>query len=292
MFSLFSNSIRTGLCFCFIAVWAGSILAAVDPEQVFTVRGIIRQPYADGRITIAHEAIPNLMPAMTMPFYVAASDVAGLSPGDHVEFEFRIEDRRSRATKFRKLAAGVTPPAGVISKGASVAGARRLRPGDSMPAFALVDQDERGLRNANLAGQFTILTFVFTRCPVPEFCPLLGEKFQSLQQQLTSPELPPTRLLSITLDPDFDRPAVLQEYAKSLQADPSRWRFATGTVEEIEKLTRAFAVRTERNGPTLDHTLATALVGPDGKVIEIWRGNAWKPAEVIEKLKASAAEQR
>lgn len=255
-------------------------------EQIFTVQGVVRAPYSDGTITIQHAEIPGFMPAMTMPFYVDAADVRDLAPGDRVEFEFRVGER-SRAAKFRKL--GKESPAGDAIVPAAAEGSatgRRLRNGDAVPPFSLVDQHERPTTAADLRGRHTVVSFVFTRCPVPEFCPLIAKKLQAVQSQLAdgSAAKRPVQLLTITIDPEHDRPAVLREYGRSLGADFERWRFATGTAEEVEKLARAFAVRIERNGQSLDHTLATALVGPDGNIVEIWRGNAWKPEEILSRI--------
>jgi protein SCO1/2 len=123
---------------------------------------------------------------------------------------------------------------------------------------------------------------------VPEFCPLLGRKFQELQRALTQAGDHETRLLSITLDPEFDRPDVLRRYAESLAADPARWTFATGDAAEVQKCARQFAIYSARNDAgSIDHTLATALIDPAGRVVEIWRGNGWRPSEVVQRLPAT-----
>ena len=161
---------------------------------------------------------------------------------------------------------------------------RRLREGDAVPDFTLTRQDGGRITAADLQGRHTIVTFIFSRCPVPEFCPLIGRKFQALQRELPT-IAKEVRLLSITIDPEYDQPAILREYGKSLDADFSRWSFATGSSAQIEQLARLFAVRIERNSGSLDHALATALIGPDAKVIEIWRGNAWKPEGILARIR-------
>jgi protein SCO1/2 len=269
------------------AIGFAPVTSCAASDRVYTVRGIVRAPFQDGTISIQHEEIPGFMPAMTMPFYVDATEAKQLSAGDRVEFEFHVGER-SRATKFRKVGRVEANPRQSAAREATATPSRkRLREGDPLPAFTLTDQDNRAITDADLRGRNTILTFVFTRCPVPEFCPLIGKKYQALQSALSMRAGLPTsevQLLSISIDPEHDKPAVLRAYGESLGADFSRWRFATGTSEEIEKLTRAFAVRTERNGASLDHTLATALISPDGKVTDIWRGNAWKPEEVVSRI--------
>ena len=93
------------------------------------------------------------------------------------------------------------------------------------------------------------------------------------------------RLLSVTLDPAFDTPQVLDAYARAMRADPARWQFVTGRPEEIARLASAFSIHVERNGLLIDHTLATAVIGRDGRIAEIWRGNGWTAAEVIDVLR-------
>lgn len=257
-------------------------VAAARTERVFIVRGVVQAPHQDGMITIQHEEIPGYMPAMTMPFYADAAEASALSPGDRVEFKFLVGDG-SRATAFKKIGKGEIRQSG-LENTERVAMRKRLREGDAVPSFTLIDHDNRPLTDAILRDRHTLITFIFTRCPVPEFCPLIARKFQTLQARLKAITATDVQLLSITIDPEFDRPEILRRYGQSLEADFNRWRFATGDADEVEKLTKLFAVRTERNGGALDHTLATALVGPDGNIIAIWRGNGWRIDEVIGKL--------
>ncbi len=258
-----------------------------DGERVYSVRGVVRAPYSEGTITIHHEEISGFMPSMLMPFYVSEDDVRGLQPGDQVQFDFHVGES-SRATNFRVLG---REDAAAVNAPPAAGSVRRLREGDAVPDFKLVDQNNRSLSEADLAGAFTVVTFIFTRCPVPEFCPLISRHFQTLQEATGQvPELAATRLLSISIDPEYDRPEILRAYGESLGADFNRWRFATGTNEQVTQLNRLFAVHTEENAGTLDHTLATALISPDGTVVEIWRGNGWKPEQVIARLSAEFAE--
>jgi protein SCO1/2 len=116
------------------------------------------------------------------------------------------------------------------------------------------------------------------------------QRFQQLQRELPRDRaLRDVRLLSVTLDPDYDTPAVLGAYAKAMGASPGRWRFVTGRPAEIATLTNAFAVHAERNGVFIDHTLATAIVDADGRLVEIWRGNGWTAADILEALHRETA---
>lgn len=152
-----------------------------------------------------------------------------------------------------------------------------------MPDFALENEDGRPLRRAILDGHLTLITFIFTRCPVPQYCPLMARHFGELQGAILADSELAGRfhLLSITLDPVFDRPAVLKQYGAAVGADPRVWSFATGPIQVIDSLVQAFSVYRQRDGVLLDHTLCTALLAPNGKIVEIWRGNDWKPADVL-----------
>ena len=113
--------------------------------------------------------------------------------------------------------------------------------------------------------------------------------FKQLQRAIAAdPSLAAVRLLSVSLDPEFDSPQVLSEYGRTMGADFTRWRFATGAPDQVVVLTRAFAVHTDRTGPLLDHTLATALIDAEGRVVELWRGTGWAAEDVLGTLRARA----
>ncbi|QYM78863.1 SCO family protein [Horticoccus luteus] len=261
------------------------VVRAPAADGVHPVTGVVRQAIdADGYIRIAHDNIPGVMPAMTMAFRVARpAEAARLVADDRVRFELHTAGDDWFATAFVVIGSSAPAPAAT-----EAAPRRRVREGDAMPEFSLLNQDGAPLSLAALRGHATIVTFIFTRCPVPEYCPALAFRFAELQKAiLTDDRLhAQARLLSITLDPTFDRPAVLKSYGEAVGADLAVWQFATGTPAEIAALTKAFAVFTERNGLTLDHTLCTVLIGPDGTVRQIWRGNGWKTPEVIAAVKA------
>lgn len=247
----------------------------------YEVRGVVTASPAEGRVMIAHDEIAGYMPAMTMPFAIdPATSLPALRPGDRVTFTLSVAHSDARASAFvvtghdERVAAALAAP--------SRSSSTRLRPGDAVPSFALVGQDGAPVTAQALRGHRTALTFIFTRCPQPEFCPLMVKRFQQVQRALTRDHaLADVRLLAVTLDPDFDTPSILTAYARAMQADPSRWTFATGTTEAVRTLTRAFAVHTEKNGVLLDHTLATAVLDAEGRVVEIWRGNHWSVDDVI-----------
>lgn len=252
----------------------------------YEVRGFVRG-FAPDRSTveIQHEDIPGLMPSMTMPFAVRArKEIASLNIGDAIAFRLMVAGDDWSLTHVRKIdRAALHLPASPTSTGAAPSSSSRLREGDALPDFHLLDQNGAPVSLASFRGQPLILTFIFTRCPMPKFCPLISAQFAQLQSAIKSGAgaLASTRLLSITLDPAFDQPPVLKQYAEQLQADPKVWTFATGEQAQVDKLTREFAVYVQPEGGTISHGLATALIAPDGRVAQMWRGNTWKPDEVL-----------
>jgi protein SCO1/2 len=155
-----------------------------------------------------------------------------------------------------------------------------------MPVFNLTNQNGEPISLDSFRGRPFVLTFIFTRCPLPNFCPRMSNNFEELQTAIKDGggALAKTRLLSITLDPDYDTPGVLKDYGAFHHADQRIWIFANGDEKEIDALTRAFSVYRQTEGGTISHGLATALIDKDGKIAKLWRGNAWTPAEVTEAI--------
>jgi protein SCO1 len=272
-----------------VAVARARRATAVETEtSTYAVVGVVVAPPAEGRVPVAHEDIPGYMPAMTMPFALAPGASATLAPGDKVRFTLRVAADWSRAEDIRVVGRDSAVASAVT--GAAPVARQRLKKGDVLPAFSLTDEANRAFTNADLRGRLTAVTFIFTRCPVPDFCPLMVKRFQQVQRALQRDRsLGDVRLLSITLDPAYDTPAVLGAYARAMGASPERWRFVTGGPAEIATLTNAFSVHTERNGVFIDHTLATAIVDADGQLVEIWRGNGWTAANILDALRRETA---
>jgi len=264
-----------------LAVWKLAI-----PESVgeYTVTGVIVAFEEGDAVLVAHREIAGFMPAMTMPFVFAnPRDRERLGLGDVVQFTFRIGASRSQAMNVTVTG---RDPVTLAAYGAVAArNPARLRTGDPVPAFSLVDQDGAPLSEGDLAGRPTVVTFIFTRCPVPEYCPAISGRFREVQRAISKDKsLADVRLLSVTLDPQHDTPPVLREYGRAMGADFARWRFATGTPEQVAALTRAFAVHAQASAGSIDHTLATALIDTHGRVVEIWRGHLWETQNVLDAL--------
>ena len=251
------------------------------------VTGVVVAAPRGREVQIAHEDIPDYMPAMTMAFTLAKDESARLAPGDRVRFLLRVGSGPSVAEDVAVTGRGAAIP---VEAGAPAPA--RLKRGDTIAPFALVDERGRAFTDADMRGHQTVVTFIFTRCPVPEYCPLVTARFKGLQTTLARDRSLPrdAQLLSITLDPAFDTPAVLKAYGKATGAEPGRWRFAGGDSAAVLQVARAFSVYVEKNGALLDHTLATALVDRRGRIVEIWRGNGWRLDDVTTALRETAAD--
>jgi protein SCO1/2 len=146
---------------------------------------------------------------------------------------------------------------------------------------------------ASLRGQRVALTFIYTRCPLPDYCPLMNRNFVAVQKALkANPALRDVRLMTMTLDPAYDTPAVLKPLAHTLEADPAMWSFVTGDPDEVNRFGLQFGVYTEKDPETpgqLIHNLRTAIIDAEGRLVKIETGNDWTPAELVASLEATPA---
>ncbi len=251
-----------------------------ENAQHYEVRGIVRGISPDRTtIEIQHEDIPGFMPSMTMPLSVRdPKQIVDLRTGDGISFRMRVTDKDFWIDDVKKIPAeGIRVIATTPALSLSPSAGARLREGDELTFFSLTNQSGESITRETFRDHPFVLTFIFTRCPIPNFCPRMSNNFAELQNAIKTDQraLGQTRLLSITLDPVFDTPQILKEYAAHLQIDPTVWNFATGDPKEIDALTNAFSVYRQTEGGTLSHGLATVLIDEAGKIRKIWRGNGW-----------------
>jgi protein SCO1/2 len=248
---------------------------------------ILAVDVAHQELTIKHEDIPGFMPGMTMSYAVAApSLMQGRTPGETITATLEVSDMTGRLVAIEHR--GSAPlPAG--TNAVAVASAL-LDVGDPMPDVALIDQRDRRRSLAEWKGTATLITFVYTRCPLPNFCPLMDRHFETLQRSLSDE---PTlrgrmKLISISIDPAFDTPLVLAAHAAHVKANPAIWTLLTGDVGTIDHLAAQFGVgvlRDPQDATNITHNLRTTLIGADGRLVKVYSGNDWTPAEVLADLK-------
>jgi len=184
------------------------------------------------RSSVPNENIPGFMPSMTMPFIARdPKEIADLKTGDAISFRMTVTQKDfwiSDIKKIRRQEVDVAEPKPTPAISSNTGA--RLKEGDEMPVFNLTNQNGEPISLDSFRGQPFVLTFIFSRCPVPNFCPRMSNNFEELQTAIKtgSGALAKTRLLSITLDPDYDTPKVLSDYAGYHHADTQIWTFATG----------------------------------------------------------------
>ncbi|MES1256448.1 MAG: SCO family protein [Acidobacteriota bacterium] len=276
-----------------LALAAGGCSRPSD-QRTYPLQGQVVALSADRQqATVKHEEIKGFMPAMTMPYKVKEPQaVGGVKPGDLIHATLVVVSNDAYLTDVRKVGEApleAPPPETQVAS----SGFELLKPGEAVPDAAFVDQNGRTRSFSAYKGQTVVLTFIYTRCPMPTFCPLMDRHFASLQRSLEAdPAMKNVQLLSISFDPLSDTPRVLKKHAQELKADPKRWTFFTGDRDAIDQFAARFGVSVSRSlSDALDitHTLRTAIVGPDGKLMKVYTGNEWTPERVLADLKPVAS---
>jgi protein SCO1 len=262
---------------CFLSMCCGT-----PDERRFDLRGkVVAIDRAQRQVTIAHEPIKGFMDAMTMPFNVKDDwALPVLASGQTVEATLVVRGDRSWIEGLR------------ISQTKDSGSRPAIHPvpeiGSVVPDFRLLNQDGKPIHLAQYRGHPLLLTFIYTRCPLPDYCPRTSKNFseiyQALQTMSQSDRKP--HLLSISFDVDHDTPAVLREYAGRYMhpAVFDQWEFATGSPEEIKQITGYFGLSYRRESDQIVHTMITALIGPEGKLKRLFPGNGWTSRQILAEL--------
>ena len=268
-------------------------------QQVFQVKGTITQlQTAEKSVRIRHETIPGYMDAMTMTFDVKdTNELAGLAAGDAVAFRLTVTDKDGWVDQIKKLSA--PPRTNTLPTTGPFRFVRDVEPlsvGDALPDYHFTNQLGQAVSLHGFRGQALAITFIFTRCPFPTFCPLMSNNFRDVQEALRKAPNAPTNwhMLTLTFDPQWDTPARLKPYAEMYHADPRHWSFLTGDLVDITALTEQVGQVFTRDaeGPGINHNLRTVVVDARGRVQNIIPENKWKPEELVaEILKAAKATQ-
>lgn len=280
-------------CLAALALLAVSINGGCAREE-----GVTRYPLKgkiegldilDRELLVAHEEIPGLMPAMTMPFKMPEATgflarfqgmrLERLRRGDVITATLVVKANESWIEKVNVLR--YEPPPGM-----SAPVPKESKEGESVVDVLLEDQDGKPLRISDYRGKALVLTFIYTRCPIPEFCPRMMKNFQDLENLIEAdPDLREKgRLLSVSFDVEFDRPEVLQAFGSAFVKDRgagpfARWKLATGTKENVGRLGQFFGLVFFKEGGDFAHSLVTVVIGPDGKLVKEFSGNDWSARE-------------
>jgi len=259
-------------------------------ERRFELRGKVIDVDSAGRtVTVEHEEVEGFMPGMTMPFPVKDDKMFGsLAPGAGLNAILVVRDRGAeREYWLQELVVSRSLPS---AEGPSPAEAVRI--GELPPDTELVNQDGERFRLSDRRGKAVLVTFIYTRCPLVDFCPRMTRQFEALEEMLRrdSPLYERTHLLTLSFDPEFDTPETLRAYAAQMvQATDetlAHWEFATGSPESIRELAAFLQLEYRTEAGEIVHNLRTALLAPDGTLREVYRGNEWSPEEALSDVKA------
>jgi protein SCO1 len=277
--------------------------------QTFVVKGVVIRLEPDGKtIVINHEAIPNYMPAMTMSFEVRdTNELRGLNPGDPITFHMVVTPEHGWVEDITKVAgagqtegsagaspyqadsntAGASPYQAVTNGGISMT--RALQPldeGDLLPDYTFTNELGQTVRLSQFKGSVLALTFFFTSCPFPDYCPRLTGNFEKAEKKLSEMTNAPSNwhLLSISFDPATDTSSHLKTFANMVHYDPSHWSFLTGDETQIGGLADQLGENYWREGTSIGHNMRTVVVDPKGRIRKIFPGNKWTVDELINEM--------
>lgn len=273
-----------------LIVMLGAACRQAPPARQYELTGQILEVRTDrNEVVIKHGDIKGFMPGMTMPFKVRPSSLLeGRTSGELVTATLVVEEVDAYLSTLARTGEAPLP-----EDPPPVEEPKTLTPGDAVPDAALVDQDSAPTFISSLKGRPYAVTFIYTRCPIPDFCPLMDRHFKAVQEAIkTTPAIARVRLVSVTLDPAYDTPAILKPYATRLGADPSVWTFLTGEPKAVAAFGEQFGLYVEHDKSTeinVIHNLRTAVVDATGRVVTLHNGNTWTPSDLIADLTKAAA---
>src|SRR5579859_4415651 len=290
--NMWSRGLLTGV-FCFVSLLSPHAQSAPSPDpaetgaQVFAARGVVREFSSnDQTVTISHEAVSNYMSAMTMPFKVRDTrEMSGLHPGDVVTFRLHVTQTDSWVDRITRI--GNVP----LSESKQLAPPPPAHGRNPLWYYKFTNELEQAVSLNDFHGQALAITFVYTRCPLPNYCPRLSRNFQEASHKLESLPGAPTNwhFLSVSFDPEFDTPAVLQAYGDSYQYDPKHWSFLTGPPEKIAALAEQSGVHYQSDNGLINHNFRTLIVDGNGHLQTVFPVSGdFSDSIVAEIIKAAA----
>jgi protein SCO1 len=240
--------------------------------------------------------VPGFMDAMAMSYKIKPPEmVKQLVAGDSIAADLVSQEPDYWLENVKVTGHGKTP----ASQGSAQ---RTPAPGDDVPDFQLTNQNGEHISLKQYHGQALLVTFIYTRCPFPNFCPRMSRNFAEIDKQISSdPALARAHLLSISFDPDHDSPKVLRDYAFSVThthdaALFNRWEFAVPRAADLPKIAGFFGLIAKPDSGLITHNLSTTVIGPDGKIVAWYHGGDWQISDLMkdatEALKTSVAARR
>jgi protein SCO1 len=267
-----------------------SPLESTNVLRAFLARGLVRELPADGQtLVVRHEDIPGFMPKMTMAFNVRdTNELRGLQPGDAITFNVKATEEESWIENIQRASTNdlaPLPPSDPAS--ASLLHVAQMKPGDVLPDAELLAEDGRTIRLSDFQGCALAFTFIFTRCPLPDFCPRMNQHFNRARDLLLQRPSGPTnwQFLSISFDPEFYRPGVLTRYAYSYRGQSAdRWLFAAAPTNVMACMASQLDFRFANEGGSFVHNLRTVVLDSQRRIYRQFDGNKWKAGELAQAL--------
>jgi protein SCO1 len=279
-------------------VGGNSLFAAPDAgdqtTHSYSARGVVENIAPNHeKVTIHHQAIPGYMMEMTMGFPVRnTNELTGISRGDEITFTLVVNQTNDWVENIRRVGHTNLLTASVMHM---VHGRfTRLKPGDLVPDEEIVTENGKHVRLSDFRGQAVAFTFFFTRCPLPNYCPLMNRNFAATRDLILSMTNAPTnwQLLSISFDPGYDTPKVLKNYARYYRGESTNhWLFADATTNMLTHLAPRVGLIIMRQGSNISHNLRTIVLDPQGRIYEQFDGNEWTPKELANALVRAARGQ-
>jgi protein SCO1/2 len=241
---------------------------------------ILGKSVSTQQITLDAGDVPGFMPAMTMAYNLPnAAVLEELQPGDRIAAQLAVDPADTSHFWIEDVVitaevAHNEPPARLPP--------HELLPGEAIPDVVMVDQDDKTFHLRDYKGKAVLLTFIYTRCPMPTYCPMITSHFSRIHDALKkNPNLyAHSQLVSITLDPDYDAPPVMKKYGLAYvdgsADDLKTWTFASTKPDDLKKLASAFGLEYFQDGNQISHSMSTVLLAKDGRVAQVWKGNDWK----------------
>jgi protein SCO1/2 len=248
------------------AGWVLSPTGSGTNARVFAAKGVVEELKPDDQmVVLKHEAISNYMSAMTMPFKVKTlKELAALRAGDEILFQLHVTETESWVDQFVRIGTVPLeenkPPVQQIPK------AHVVRARNPLWDYKFTNELGQAVSLSDFRGQALAITFFYTRCPLPEYCPRLSKNFQEASQKLASLSPAPTNwhFLSFSFDTEFDTPTMLKAYGESYQSDPAHWSFLTGSPDKIAELAQQSDVKYESDGGLINHNFRTLIIDAAG----------------------------
>ena len=259
----------------------------------FRVKGVVMKIQDEGRtLIIDHEEMPGYMGAMTMPFRVKqVDDSAKLTPGDEILFTYKVAELSSWIEGIERTGKREVLPA---SPPKSVPSSKLLKIGEAFPDFDLLDENGAAVQLSDYRGEVVALTFIFTRCPVPDYCPAMMRNFKVVEKLMEADEsrLKNYKLLTVSFDSEFDTPEVMKTYGQQFGHDSNNWNLLSSpNQDQVRSIGESVGLMFGKSNDAIySHNLRTVVLDREGKITKIFTDENWNPEDLVEEIKNAAIE--